>query len=44
LFDRLEKTSFKKRVYNFSDEEIKSIYDESTALVLEKISKYDQAH
>jgi thymidylate synthase len=44
LFNRLEKTSFEERIYNFSDEEIKSIYDESTAVVLEKISKYDQSH
>jgi thymidylate synthase len=44
LFDRLEKTSFAERVYNFSDENIKSIYDESTDMILEKISKYDQSH
>jgi len=44
LLERLGKTNFEERVYNFSDENIKSIYDESTDMIIDKISKYDQSH
>ena len=41
LFDRLEKTEFEDRVFDLNDEIIRSIYDESEALVIEKIKNYD---
>ncbi len=44
LFDRLEKTEFKDRVYEFSDENIKSIYDEATEAINQKIAEYDLLH
>jgi thymidylate synthase len=39
LFDRLDKTSFDERVFNFSDPMIKEMYEEATPLVLEKIKQ-----
>jgi thymidylate synthase len=44
LFDRIEKTAFEDRVYNFSDENIRAIYDESTSMIEEKIAEYDKTH
>ena len=41
LFDRLESTDFKDRVYNMDDEIIKEMYDEAEAQVVEKIKAYD---
>ena len=44
LFDRMDKTDFNDRVYLFSDENIRAIYDESTAVIMEKIAEYDKIH
>jgi len=44
LFDRLETTKFEDRVFNFSDEIIRGIYDEAEAAVIEKIKNYDAEH
>jgi thymidylate synthase len=41
LFDRLDSTSFEDRVYNFSDEMIKEMYDEAEEVVIEKIKTQD---
>jgi len=44
LFDRMGKTDFSERVYEFSDENIKAIYDESTGVIRTKIEAYDSEH
>ena len=44
LFDRLENTEFEDRIFNFSDEIIRGIYDEAEAEVIAKIEKYDAEH
>jgi len=44
LFDRLETTKFEDRIFNFSDEIIRGIYDEAEAAVIEKIKNYDAEH
>ena len=44
LFDRLASTPFESRVYEFSDELIQEIYEESGPAVLHKIEEYDQSH
>ena len=44
LFDRLETTEFEDRVFNFSDEIIRGIYDEAEVAVIEKIKNYDAEH
>ena len=44
LFDRLDKTEFEDRVYNFDDEMIQSIYNEAEADVMAKLKKYDEEH
>jgi len=44
LFDRIEKTDFSERVYEFSNEDIKSIYDEATESIMKKIKEYDELH
>jgi thymidylate synthase len=44
LFDRLATTPFESRVYEFSDELIQEIYEESGPAVLHKIAEYDQSH
>jgi len=41
LFDRLETTRFEDRVYEFSDENIRAIYEEAGPLVIEKIRAHD---
>jgi thymidylate synthase len=44
LFDRLATTPFESRVYEFSDELIQEIYEESGPAVLHKIAEYDRSH
>ncbi len=44
LLDRIESTDFEDRVYEFSDEMIREIYDEAEATVLKKIVTYDETH
>jgi thymidylate synthase len=44
LIDRIEKTDFEDRVYEFSDEMIREIYDEAEEAVLQKIKTYDEDH
>ncbi len=44
LFDRLESTSFEKRVYKLSDPMIQEIYDEAGPAIEEKIRAYDRDH
>ncbi len=44
LFDRLEKTSFEDRVYNFRDPLISEIYEEAESLIREKLRSYDRSH
>ncbi|MCX7005678.1 MAG: thymidylate synthase, partial [Kiritimatiellaeota bacterium] len=41
LFDRLETTKFEDRVYEFSDENIRAIYDEAGPMVEAKIRAHD---
>ena len=44
LLDRIETTDFEDRVYEFSDEMIREIYDEAEEAVLRKIKTYDEEH
>jgi len=44
LFDRLDKTSFEDRIFNFWDPMVHEIYDEARLKVEEKIKKYDAEH
>jgi len=44
LLDRIETTDFEDRVYEFSDEMIREIYDEAEEAVLKKIKTYDEEH
>jgi thymidylate synthase len=44
LFDRLEKTSFEDRVYNFRDPLISEIYEEAASLINKKLRDYDRNH
>ena len=44
LIDRIESTDFEDRVYEFSDEMIREIYDEAEEAVLKKIKIYDEEH
>lgn len=44
LFDRLETTRFEDRVYEFSDENIRTIYDEAGPVIIQKIRAHDAAH
>jgi len=44
LLDRIETTDFEDRVYEFSDEMIREIYDEAEEAVLKKIKIYDEEH
>jgi len=44
LLDRIETTDFEDRVYEFSDEMIREIYDEAEEAVLKKIKTYDDEH
>jgi thymidylate synthase len=41
LFDRLDKTKFEDRIFNFNDEMIKEMYDEAEEAVKKKIADYD---
>lgn len=41
LFDRLKTTDFEDRIYNFSDEMIREMYDEAEAEVIRKIQAQD---
>jgi len=42
LFDRLDTTDFEDRVYNFSDEMIKEMYNEAEQVVIDKIKEQDK--
>jgi len=44
LLDRIGTTDFEDRVYEFSDEMIREIYDEAEEVVLKKIKTYDEEH
>ena len=44
LINRIDKTDFEDRVYEFSDEIIREIYDEAEEAVLKKIKTYDEEH
>lgn len=44
LFDRVDTMPFDERVYHFHDEFISQMYNEATAAVIEKISRYDANH
>lgn len=44
LIDRIGSTDFEDRVYEFSDEMIREIYDEAEEAVLKKIKTYDEEH
>ncbi|MEN7972822.1 MAG: thymidylate synthase [Verrucomicrobiota bacterium] len=44
LINRIETTDFEDRVYEFSDEIIREIYDEAEEAVLKKIKAYDEEH
>ena len=44
LLDRVESTDFENRIYEFSDEMIREIYDEAEATMLKKIATYDETH
>ena len=44
LIDRIGSTDFEDRVYEFSDEMIREIYDEAEEAVLQKIKTYDAEH
>jgi len=44
LIDRIGNTDFEDRVYEFSDEMIREIYDEAEEVVLKKIKTYDEEH
>ena len=41
FFDRLETTDFEDRIFNFSDDMIKEMYDEAEQMVLDKIKTQD---
>jgi len=41
LFDRLDTTDFEDRVFNFSDEMIREMYDEAEQVVIDKIKVQD---
>jgi len=42
FFDRLDSTDFEDRIYNFSDEMIREMYDEAEEVVIEKIKVQDE--
>jgi len=44
LFDRLDKTSFNTRTFNFHDESIQEIFNSAESMVREKIKNYDSTH
>ena len=44
LIDRIDSTDFEDRVYEFSDEMNREIYDEAEEAVLKKIKTYDEEH
>jgi len=44
LFDRLDKTSFTARTFNFHDKSIQEIFNSAESMVREKIRKYDSSH
>ena len=41
LFDRLDKTNFEDRTYNFNDLDIQEMYEEATEMVVQKIKVQD---
>jgi len=41
FFDRLDSTTFEDRIYNFSDDMIREMYDEAEQVVLDKIKEQD---
>ncbi|OVE78228.1 hypothetical protein BVX99_00365, partial [bacterium F16] len=42
LFNRLEKTTFEQRVYNFTDEMIQDMYVEAEPVILKKIDEQNK--
>jgi thymidylate synthase len=44
FFDRREQMPFENRIFNFSDDFIRQMYDEAEPRILEKIKKYDENH
>jgi thymidylate synthase len=44
LFDRRDQMAFENRIFNFSDEFIRQMYDEAESRILEKIRRYDDSH
>jgi len=44
LFDRRDQMPFENRIFNFSDDFIRQMYDEAEPRILEKIKRYDQNH
>jgi len=44
LFDRIATTKFEDRVYEFSDADIRAIYDEAGPAIVEKIRIHDREH
>jgi thymidylate synthase len=41
LFDRIDKTEFEDRTFNFTDEFIQEMYNGAEEMIIEKIKKYD---
>ena len=44
LFDRIDSMPIEERVYNFSDEFIREMYDSAEQPVLDKIAEFDKSH
>jgi thymidylate synthase len=44
LFDRVDTMSFEERVYNFSDEFIREMYNSAEQPVIDKIAEFDSRH
>jgi len=44
LFDRRDQMPFENRIFNFSDDFIRQMYDEAEPRILEKIKRYDENH
>ena len=44
LFNRVEEMSFDERVYNFSDNFIREMYDSAENPVIQKIAEFDKSH
>jgi len=44
LFDRRDQMPFENRIFNFSDDFIRQMYDDAEPRILEKIKRYDDSH